>query len=292
MGLVAVLAGGALFPADVRAGQRANRFDLQGLALLTVSLGALSAVFTLGSRISGSELLGLSVASALGFAAFVRTEARAPAPLVHLDLLRDRAIGTGLASLMLVSAILMTTLVVGPFYLSGVLGLAPFETGMVMSVGPAVAAVTGLPAGRLVDRLGSLPVIVTGLLAVMIGALLLAVLPGLFGLGGYLASLVVMTFGYAMFQAANMAAIMERTASDQRGVTSALLGLSRNMGLMWGASAMGALYAAGPFFAEAIGISAGNGTGLVVAFSGAAGLAGISLAAVLWGQRSHPIPGN
>ncbi len=148
--------------------------------------------------------------------AFVLTEARAPAPLVRLDLLRDRSRGTGLACLMLVSAIVMATLVVGPFYLSGVLGLDPVETGMVMSVGPAVAAVTGIPAGRLVDRLGSFPVIVAGLLALMIGSMLLTILPGLIGVGGYAASLVILTFGYAMFQAANMTAIMQRTASERR----------------------------------------------------------------------------
>ena len=53
----------------------------------------------------------------------------------------------------------------------------PVETGMVMSVGPAVAALTGVPAGRVVDRLGSFPVIVAGLLSVMTGSLLLALLP-------------------------------------------------------------------------------------------------------------------
>jgi MFS family permease len=78
----------------------------------------------------------------------------------------------------------MSTLVVGPFYLGGVLGLDPVETGMVMSVGPAVAALTGVPAGRAVDRLGSFPVIGAGRLAVMIGSLLLTQMPVMFGTGG------------------------------------------------------------------------------------------------------------
>ncbi len=171
LGVMAVLAGGALFPANVKETRPSIRFDLPSLVLLALSLGAFSAVFTLGGRMSGLALLGLSVASTLGFAAYVLTEARAPAPLVRLDLLRDPIIGTGLASLMLVSAIVMATLVVGPFYLSAVLGLGPVETGMVMSVGPAVAAVTGLPAVRLVDRLDSFPVIVAGLLVVMLGSI-------------------------------------------------------------------------------------------------------------------------
>lgn len=284
-GLAAVLAGGALFPPDVKAARPSTRFDLPGLALLAISLGAFSAVFSLGSRMSGLALLGLSVVSAFGFLAFLRTEARAQAPLVRLDLLRDRTLGTGLASLMLVSAIVMATLVVGPFYLSGVLGLNPIGTGMVMSIGPAVAAVTGVPAGRLVDLTGPFPVIVGGLLAVMLGALLLTVLPGPFGAGGYAASLVVLTFGYAMFQAGNMTAIMQTTASENRGVTSALVGLARNMGLIWGASAMAAVYAMGPRIAGVTGFGAGTGTGLIATFTLSAGLAGLALAATFWVNR-------
>ena len=228
--------------------------------------------------------------SVLGFAAFVWAEDRAPAPLVRLDLLRDRTLGTGLASLMLVSAIVMATLIVGPFYLSGVLGLDPIKTGMVMSVGPAVAAVTGVPAGRLVDRLGAFPVIVAGLLAVMIGSLMLAMLPGLLGVGGYAASLAVLTFGNAMFQAANMTAIMQGTTSEHRGVVSALLGLSRNIGLICGASAMAAVYAMGPRIAGAMGLGTDQGSGLGVTFAVAACLASVSLGAILWGQRDllHP----
>lgn len=290
LGLVAVIAGGALFPADAKAAQRTTGFDLPGLSLLALSLGTFSAVFTVGGRMPGVALLGLSFASAFGLAAFVRTEARAPAPLVRLDLLRDRTLGTGLASLMLVSAIVMATLVVGPFYLSEVLSLDPVETGMVMSVGPAVAALTGVPAGRVVDRLGSFPVIVAGLLAVMIGSLLLTLLPVLFGVGGYAASLVVLTFGYAMFQAANTTAIMQATASDQRGVTSALLGLSRNMGLIWGASAMAAVYAMGSRHAEAVGLSAGGGAGLIATFALSAGLAGVALGAAWLGATPRVNP--
>lgn len=290
LGVVAAAAGGALFPADAKAAGRMTGFDLRGLSLLAFSLGTCSGAFTLGSRMPGVALLGLCVVSALGFAAFVRTETRAPAPLVRLDILRDRTLGTGLASLMLVSAIVMATLVVGPFYLSGVLGLDPVETGMVMSIGPAVAALTGVPAGRVVDRLGSFPVIVAGLLSVMTGSLLLTLMPVLIGAGGYAVSLVVLTFGYAMFQAANMTAIMQTTANEHRGVTSALVGLARNMGLIWGASAMAAVYAMGPGLAEAIGFSAGSGAGLATVFSAAACVAGASLGAVVWGQRGHRFP--
>jgi hypothetical protein len=48
----------------------------------------------------------------------------------------------------------MATLVVDPFYLSGALALDTARLGRVMSSGPVAAALTGVPAGRCVDRYG------------------------------------------------------------------------------------------------------------------------------------------
>lgn len=290
MGIVAVIGCGIILPADRPAARRMTGLDLPGLSLLAFSLATFSAASAAGSRISGFSLIAFLALSALALAAFARTEARSATPLLRLDLLRDRTLAIGLASLMLVSTIMMATLVVGPFFLSGTLGLDPVDTGLLMSVGPAVAALTGVPAGRLVDRLGPLPVIIAGLLAVMIGALMLTILPGLAGPGGYAASLVVLTLGYAMFQAANLTAIMAKTGEEHRGVTSALVGLSRNVGLIWGASAMAAIYAMGPTIAGALGVDAGQGGGLRITFAAGAFLAGVALGMVLLELRSLSRP--
>jgi hypothetical protein len=62
---------------------------------------------------------------------------------------------------------------------------------------------------------------------------------------GYIAPLVVITAGYALFQAANNTAVMTNVRSDQRGVVSGMLNLSRNLGLITGASVMGTVFALG-----------------------------------------------
>lgn len=76
----------------------------------------------------------------MGAAAFVRVEHRTASPLIRIELLAERSLGPGLISLALVSTIVMATLVVGPFYPSKSPGIEPIETGLVMSVGPGVAA--------------------------------------------------------------------------------------------------------------------------------------------------------
>jgi len=137
----------------------------------------------------------------------------------------------------------MATLVVGPFYLSTALGLDAAVVGLVLSAGPLVAALTGVPAGRIADRFGVQRVTVLGLIAVAAGSSLLAILPATLGIPGYIVPLVVMTSGYALFQTANNTAVMTDIGPDRRGVISGMLNLSRNLGLITGASALGAVFA-------------------------------------------------
>jgi MFS family permease len=187
-----------------------------------------------------ATLLG---AAAVGGGVFVLVQARAAAPLVPLAVFRHRGLGAGLATAALVMTVMMATLVVGPFYLSGALGLDTALVGLVMSAGPLVAALTAVPAGRLVDRFGAERVTIGGLIALAAGSFILAVLPLRFGIAGYVAPVVVVTAGYALFQTANNAAVMRDLAQDRRGVVSGMLSLARNFGLITGASAMGAVFA-------------------------------------------------
>jgi len=137
----------------------------------------------------------------------------------------------------------MATLVVGPFYLSQALGLDPAAVGLVMSSGPIFSALSGVPAGRIVDRLGAPFMSIIGLIAMVAGSFALAMLPAAFGIAGYVAALALLAPGYQLFQAANNTTVMMDVQADQRGVVSGLLNLSRNLGGITGASIMGAVFA-------------------------------------------------
>src|SRR6185369_6312840 len=164
--------------------------------------------------------LALLAAAGIGLALFVRTEARAASPLIRLALLRAPVLSAGLATSALVSTVMMATLVVGPFHLARALGLDPALVGLVVSVGPVVAALSGVPAGQLTDRLGAPRLSVLGLAAMAGGALVLAGLPATLGVGGYLAPLAVITAGYAVFQTANNTVVMADVDADRRGLVS------------------------------------------------------------------------
>ncbi|MDB5909073.1 MAG: transporter [Massilia sp.] len=86
---------------------------------------------------------------------------------------------------------------------------------------------------------------IVGLVGMAAGCFILSVLPTKFGAAGYIASIAVITSSYALFQAANNTMIMTDIRPGQRGVISGMLGLSRNLGLITGASVMGAVFAVG-----------------------------------------------
>jgi MFS family permease len=143
---------------------------------------------------------------------------------------------------LLVGTVMMSTLVVGPFYLAFSMGLNEALVGLVMAVGPVVAALSGIPAGQLTDRLGAKRVMLIGLVQTISGLLCLAFLPRYFGVGGYVIALILLTPAFQLFLAANNTAVLVDASKEQRGRISGLLGLSRNLGLMTGASAMPALF--------------------------------------------------
>ncbi len=244
LGLVALVLAYRSLPAD-RRGQTTNRsrFDIVGTLLLALMLGAYALAMTIGRGSFGSLNIVLLVAAFCGTALFVVAEARAASPLIRLAMFRDPVLRAGLAMSALVSTVMMATLVIGPFYLARALGLDAAHVGIVMSVGPLVVVLTGVPAGRSVDHLGARRMTMLGLIAMVTGCLMLSIIPATFGVPGYITPIVVITLGYALFQTANTTAVMKDVRQDQRGVISGMLNLSRNLGLITGASVLGAVFA-------------------------------------------------
>ncbi|MGF6331359.1 EmrB/QacA subfamily drug resistance transporter [Pseudomonas sp. BS3782 TE3695] len=218
-------------------------FDKAGTLLLGLTLAAYALAMTIGHGDLGPMNIALLLTAVVGAGIFIFVEARVASPLIKLALFREPGLSASLAMSTLVSTVMMATLVVGPFYLSGALGLSTALVGLALSVGPLVAALSGVPAGRLVDRFGTRRMTVAGLVAMVLGTGALSMMPATFGILGYLAPIAVITASYALFQAANNTAIMTDVRPDQRGVIAGLLSLSRNLGLITGASVMGAVFA-------------------------------------------------
>ncbi|MEZ2226466.1 MFS transporter [Microcoleus sp.] len=245
LGILNFLLAYRYLPVD-RRGPKSDRrgsFDHVGTLLLALTLAAYALAMTIGRGSFGPLNMALLLAAVFGVGLFVLAEAKAASPLIPLAMFRNPVLSASLVMSTLVSTVMMATLVVGPFYLSRGLGLETALVGLVLSVGPLVAALTGVPAGRIVDRFGAQRMTIIGLVGIAIGSSVLSMMPTRFGIPGYIAPIVIITANYALFQAANNTAIMMDISPDQRGVISGMLSLSRNLGLITGASAMGAVFA-------------------------------------------------
>ena len=106
------------------------------------------------------------------------------------------------------------------------------------------------------------------------------------GIAGYIAAIIVLTPGYQLFQAANNTAVMTGIRPDRRGVMSGMLNLSRNLGLITGASLMGAVFALAAGMIDITTVRPEDvATGMQVTFAVAAALILIALA-IMVGSRA------
>lgn len=244
LGILALLLAHRHLPVDIgRSKTDRASLDKVGTLLLGSSLAAYALAMTIGRGRFGPLNMTLLLAAAFGAGLFVLAEARAASPLIRLAMFRDPSLSASLAMSALVSTVMMATLVVGPFYLSRALGLEAALVGLALSVGPLVAALTGVPAGRVADRFGAHRMTIVGLAGIAGGSFVLSMMPATSGIPGYITPIAIITVSYALFQTANNTAVMTDISPDQRGVVSGMLNLARNLGLITGASVMGAVFA-------------------------------------------------
>ncbi|CRY37930.1 MFS transporter [Yersinia enterocolitica] len=244
LGLLALLLISRYLPRNRTAfTQPQSGFDPIGMLLLGLTLALYALSMTWGHGRFDARNLALLAAAAIGVGLFSRAEKRAKYPLIQTAMLRHSVLRGSLIMSTLVTTIMMSTLIVGPFYLSRALGLPAQWVGLAMSAGPIVAALGGIPAGYAVDKLGAQIMVTGGLVGVTFGATILAIIPTGWGVLDYVVPVCLITAGYAIFQTANNTLMIKSVSADQRGVVSGMLNLARNLGLITGASVMGAIFA-------------------------------------------------
>ncbi len=223
----------------------AARFDWLGTILLALTLGAYSLAMTFSSKegFGSPPVLQFGLGTFVGLVLFLAVQVRAHAPLLKLSMFRNALLSLSMVMSVLIYAVMMATLVLGPFFLSKALGLDTRMVGLVMTVGPLAAAIMGVPAGTVADRIGAKLAMVIGLALFTVGAFVMSWVSLTGGVATYIVAILFISVGLAFFQTPNNTAVMADARPEQRGLVSGLLALARNLGLITGASLMGALFA-------------------------------------------------
>lgn len=169
LALAALVAGRWLVPTSRDPEQRP--VDVPGALLSIVGVGALVYAIIEAPEVGWAAretLAGLAVAVA-GLGLFVWRELTARHPMLDLALFRDRRFGVATAGIGLTYFTLFGSFFLTAQFLQLVLGLSPFEAGLVQMPVSLTMLVVAPQVPRFVDRYGPRAVIATGLLLVAMG---------------------------------------------------------------------------------------------------------------------------
>ena len=168
-----------LVPAPARRGRR-QRVDVAGASTITVAL-VLAVYAIVNGDTAGwtsPQTLGLIGAAVTLLAAFGIIEARVPAPLMPLALLRHRNLTTANIVGVLWSAAMFAWFFLCALYLQLVLGYRPLQVGLAFLPGNVITALLSLGiSGRLALRYGTRRPLAVGLGLAGAGLVLLARAP-------------------------------------------------------------------------------------------------------------------
>ncbi|WP_286235480.1 MFS transporter [Thalassotalea sediminis] len=242
LGAKALLLCERFIPKDKLVKTDITAFDFHGSLLLGLALTCYAlSMSLLGLYTIKFVVLFLLIAFVFLFL-FLRSQRNNHSALIRLSLFNNRLRNLTLIASFVVDAIAMSTLIVGPFYLTYVLGLPVAKIGMLMSLGPLMGAISGYPAGWFVDRYGTKITIKLSLLLISVGTLSFAYFPLYYDVYGYIAALVILTPSRQLFHAANNTFVIGSVSLVEKGRASGLINLVRNLGLMTGASVIGGIF--------------------------------------------------
>ncbi len=217
--------------------------DWVGIVLLAITLSAYCVGMTLiEKRALGDAVVPLA-ATIAGMIAFVWFEKKKRFPLLNLSIFRNKQISRNLLATILVYTVIITTVVFPPFYLSKTGGYSPIQVGLIMSFGPLLTVALSVYAGKTADKYGAKKVMFYAVGAIALGCFCMSTITQASPLTGYLWRIGIIALGLNFFKTPNNTVVMEAAQSDQRGVLSSFLSLSRILGQITGTAVMGVVFA-------------------------------------------------
>jgi EmrB/QacA subfamily drug resistance transporter len=246
---VGVLAVTPLIIPDVRPGRR-HRIDIGGVLLASAALLAICYGLVEGQKydwgtitgfISIPLVLGAGVVLLLAFLLLQRLTQDSE-PLVPFALFRDRNYSvvnwvSGVLAIGMMGIFIPLTI-----YLQSVLGFSALKAGLTMAPASLISMFVAPVAGRMTDKIGGKFILMSGLLAFGAGMGWIALIahPGS-SWPVFLAPLIVAGFGMGCIFAPMVTVAMRNIDPRMAGAASGVLNTVRQVGLVIGTAAVGAL---------------------------------------------------
>ncbi len=211
---------------------RRSGFDWQGATLSTGMLVLLLLSVTYAHRFGWSSppiLAGL-VGFLILLAGFIWWELRTANPMLELRYFKVPVFSCGVSAAFLTFMGGISIFFLTPFYLQGVLGYSPTQTGLTLVPGAVCMLFLGPLSGRLSDRYGWRVLTVSGLALTSVSLFILSRLTAESTLAAVLPGLILQSCGMGLFFSPNASSVLSSVSRESYGVISAFLNLIRNAG--------------------------------------------------------------
>jgi MFS family permease len=187
-------------------------------------------------------LTALVLALVEGLVGFALLEPRVREPMVDFALFRSRTFLGANAVAFIVSFAMLAIFFFIALYMQNLLGYSAVEAGVRFLPATLMIVLIAPIAGRLTDRVGPRPLIVTGLTLTTIALFLQTRIDVDTGYELLLPSFVILGAGMALVMSPMSTAAMNAVVAQKAGVASGILSMSRMVGATFGVAAIGALF--------------------------------------------------
>jgi EmrB/QacA subfamily drug resistance transporter len=222
-----------------------ERLDLPGLATSAIGLFALTYGLIEANTYgwTSARILGCFLVAAVALVAFVLLERQQRAPMLPLELFRNRTYTGANLTMLLVALAMFGVFFFVSLYMQNILGYSAVQAGAAFLPMTVLIILVAPVAGRTADRLGSRGLMTVGMLLIATQLLLFSQLGVDASYWQLLPCLIIGGVGMALTMTPSAAAATRAVPVEKAGVGSAVLNSARQVGGTMGIAVMGAIVA-------------------------------------------------
>jgi EmrB/QacA subfamily drug resistance transporter len=240
LGIVAFVMIWRMFPKVAR--NTSEAIDYWGSLFISISIVCLLLGFSwAGTKYdwASPEILGLFAATVVGIVIFILIERKVKSPVLPLSLFKNPIITISNAVGFLMNAGMLGAMIYLPFFVQGVEGLSPTQSGFVNIPMSIMMIVLSTVAGRWISKTGKYKIYaLSGLVIMIISMLMLA---NMHSVAMAVASMIVFGLGLGLSMPVFTLTVQNAVPASQLGVATASATLFRNLGGTIGIAILGSV---------------------------------------------------
>ena len=244
-----------------------HTIDYLGTGLLAAGLSAIVLLTTLGGNTypwGSAQIVGLAVIGTVSLVGFVLAERRAAEPVLPLGLFRNSVFTTTSLVGLIIGFALFGSITYLPLFLQVVNGASPTASGLQLLPVMGGLLIASIGSGQLITRSGRYKVFpIVGTAVMVVGLYLLSLMDADTSVATASVYMFVLGLGLGLVMQVLVLAVQNAVPYSELGVATSGATLFRSIGGSFGASVLGAIFAAQLThnLAQAFPAQAGSGAG-------------------------------